>query len=151
LKNKSKASVLETLIPIERSDVENGTDDDAMIQSEEDETSEREKMFYFDTNLLPSTKLVPSPFRGLFLSRFNSGFADFENNLYFTAAPYCPPSNPTHVLDCSSFRTSRSSCDNKLCTVLFSVEKGTRLCFIVPVIAWWCRHGHFRRENSLMR
>jgi len=116
LEDEIKANVLDTLIPIERSDVENGTNDDRSELQSEDENSEREEIFYFDTNL------PPSPFRGLFLSRFNSGFADFENNFYFTAAPYRPPSSPVHLLDCSSSSTSSSStssssCDNKLCTV----------------------------------
>jgi len=116
LKNEVKANVLDTLIPIEKSDVENGINDDRSELQSEDEYSEREEIFYFDTNL------PPSPFRGLFLSRFNSGFADFENNFYFTAAPYRPPSSPVHLLDCSSSSTSSSStssssCDNKLCTV----------------------------------
>jgi len=113
LKNEIKANVLDTLIPIGRSDVENGTNDDTSELQPEDENNEREEIFYFDTNL------PPSPFRGLFLSRFNSGFADFENNFYFTAAPYRPPSSPVHLLDCSSSSssTSSSSCDNKLCTV----------------------------------
>jgi len=130
LKNESKVEVLDRLIPIDRKDVENGTDDEVSeLQSEKDEISERKEMFYFDSDFPPSNNLIPSPFRGIFLSSFNSGFADFENNFYFTAAPYRLPSSPVvHVLDCSSSSTSRSSCDNKLCTV--QCEDGNKIVLI---------------------
>jgi len=127
LKNESKVKDPETLIPTDRSDVKDGTDDEvAELQPEEGENGEREKIFHFDTDLPPSNNRVPSPFRGIFLSSFNSGFADFENSFYFTAAPSRLLSSPVlHVLDCSSSSSSRSSCDNKICTV--QCEDGNKI------------------------
>jgi len=58
-----------------------------------------------------------SPFRGLFLFPFNTGFADFGNQ----PSPTKPPkpnqleNQPVHILECSDM--SRSFCVNSLCTV----------------------------------
>ena len=110
---------LEMMIPSDGRDANSKTDDGEVpvLNFKEDEDVKKEEEFYFDTVLPSSYHLVPSPFRGIFLSPFNSGFADFENNFYVTAAPYRVPPSPVHFLDCSSSSTSRSSCDDNLCTV----------------------------------
>jgi len=120
--SKEKDSVkdnLEKTIISDGSDANSNTDDGEVQEQKfkENEKVNQDGVFYFESDLSSSYHLVPSPFRGIFLSAFNSGFADFENNFYVTAAPYRVPPSPVHFLDCSSSSTSRSSCDDNLCTV----------------------------------
>jgi len=78
------------------------------------------ELFDFDAFLGPSSHVAPSPFRGIFQSPFNTGFAEFGNHFSGTTdAPYDLSPNPVHFLTCSSSNTftSRSSCDNKVCSV----------------------------------
>jgi len=79
-----------------------------------------QELFDFDAFLGPSSHVAPSPFRGIFQSPFNTGFAEFGNHFSATTvAPYDLSPNPVHILTCSSSNTftSRSSCDNKVCSL----------------------------------
>jgi len=93
----------------------------------------REELSTLKTDSLPDRheKISPhrfSPFRGIFLFPFNTGFADFGRQLIISPTTTCPLTttsplssptpqevSPVHIMECSG--TSSSSCYNRLCTV----------------------------------
>jgi len=77
----------------------------------------------FKTDLIFSDE-TRGPFRGIFLSHFNTGFAEFGNHLGVGSVPHNLDKEPSpiHVLECSNVSsgssfTSRSFCEKNLCSV----------------------------------
>jgi len=119
--NESKENVLESNVQIEEISRQESRHIPQTGKRLEIMSLKTDSVQHRTDNLYPYTF---SPFRGIFLFPFNTGFADFGNHLMVSPTTPRPSSittlapqkaRPVHILECSG--TSSSSCNNGFCTV----------------------------------